>query len=498
MIQMKNSVLVAVVCLLVVSSFGERPSAAAENWFEIKSPNFTVWANANDRATRTVVLQLEQIRHVAKNLWPWIQVDLPKPMVVLALKDEPSMKMMAPSYWEVKGGVRPVSVWVTAADRHYIAIRTDTRSRDDVMVNPHSSAYFSYANLILSSSFEVAPPLWLTRGLAGVWSNTLVRNDDVIVGAAIPWHLERLRERRLPLKTLLDADRRSSVLRNDEEMRAFDAYAWGFVHYLVFGDEGVHAPKLNAFIVALKNGRAPNDAFAATIGSIEEYERNFITYVNRSLFSAARVRVDVGLDRERFPARPLSPVESAVAKASFHVAMRRPAEARALLDQALALDAQSSAAVSVEAMMLDRGGNVDGARAAYARAVELGTNEPYALYRWSMLNIAASDDITRERIEQSLGKAVELSPSFAAAHASLAEVRAILKRPSPTIVTHMQKAVSLEPSNPWHRIIASRVLARLNSPEEARKAAESALKLADDDPAARKEAGRILALLAGR
>lgn len=130
--------------------------------------------------------------------------------------------------------------------------------------------------------------------------------------------------------------------------------------------------------------------------------------------------------------------------------------------------------------------------------MELGTTNPYALYRWSMLNIAAADDTTRERIEQSLARAVDLSPSYAAAHASLAEIRAILQRPSPTIVVHMQKAVALEPSNPWHRIIAARVLARLDAPAEARKAAQSALRLADDDAAARKEAERILANLANK
>jgi hypothetical protein len=54
------------------------------------------------------------------------------------------------------------------------------------------------------------------------------------------------------------------------------------------------------------------------------------------------------------------------------------------------------------------------------------------------------------------------------------------------------------PGESWHRIIGSRVLARLNALEEARKAAQAALKLADDDAAARKEAERILAILANK
>lgn len=265
-----------VVCLaLTALMFSSTAGAAAENWFEIKSPNFTVWTNANDGSTRTLVWQLEQIRNIAKNLWPWMKVDLPKPLVVIALRNEQSMKELAPRYWEVKGGVRPASVWVTAPDSHYIAIRTDIRQRDDVMVNPHTSAYFSYANLVFTSSFAGTLPVWLSRGLSGVVSNTLVRESDVVIGAAIPWHLERLRERPRPLRQMLGVTRLSPELRDEVGLQHFDAQSWAFVHYLMFGEQGVNAPKLNAFVAALERGESPDSAFAGTIGNIDDYERAF-------------------------------------------------------------------------------------------------------------------------------------------------------------------------------------------------------------------------------
>ena len=62
----------------------------------------------------------------------------------------------------------------------------------------------------------------------------------------------------------------------------------------------------------------------------------------------------------------------------------------------------------------------------------------------------------------------------------------------------MHKAVALEPANAWHRIVAARVLGRLGALEAARKAAEGALKLADDDASAKAEAERLLALLKER
>lgn len=173
----------------------------------------------------------------------------------------------------------------------------------------------------------------------------------------------------------------------------------------------------------------------------------------------------MGIDRARFPARQMSAVEAALARASFHVATRRTAEARALIDEAAKLDPKSPGVSVVEGLLLDQGGNVEGAKAAYASAIELGTDHAYVLYRWSMLTWRGADTATLEMVEKHLARAVELTPNFAAAHAALAEARAILKRSQVAIVAPMHKAVALEPSNPWHRLAAARVLVRLSAPE---------------------------------
>ena len=115
----------------------------------------------------------------------------------------------------------------------------------------------------------------------------------------------------------------------------------------MFSEEGRNAPKLNAFVGRIEQGQPADEAFAVAIGDIGAYERAFANYVNRSLFSAARIGLDVNLDRARFPARKMAPVETAVAKASFHVALGRTVEARALIDQASALDPSSPLPVAV-------------------------------------------------------------------------------------------------------------------------------------------------------
>jgi tetratricopeptide (TPR) repeat protein len=490
---MKRFVYAATVCLALLAFTPTPVSAAPEKWYEIKSPHFTVWSNADDGNTRKLVWQLEQIRSVIGSLWPWAKVDLPKPMLVIAPKNEQSMKQLAPQYWEVKDGIRPASLWVGGADQHYLVIRSDVRGNDTERLNPHITAYFSYVNLILQANFNQRIPVWFARGLAGVMSNTLVRDDHILLGSPIPWELERLREhQRMSLKQLVGITRDSPQYKQQDGIADIDARSWAFVHFLMFADKGAHRPRVNQLADLLGKGVEPAAAISEALGSVEDFETPLHHYVQRSLFMMLKTQVDASVPRDRFAARLLDRAESAAGRALFHVAMRRPAEARILVEEARKADPTISGAYVAEAVQFDMAGDRSQAKAAYAKAAELGTSSAYALYRSAVSNWPKPDDATLRQMEANLSKAITLNPSFAAAYASLGEVRAALKQPAPSIMPQLAKAISLEPSSPWHRLAAARVLWMLGSMDEARKTAEAALAIAVDDDA-RAEVTRLLA-----
>src|SRR5438874_3134376 len=110
---------------------------AAEQWIEVKSAHFIVTSNSGQGSATTLAWQLEQIRSAIAALWPWARLDLPKPLTVIAVKDENAMKALAPGYWERKGGVHPASVWVGGVDQNYLAIRTDVPADDTLTTNPY-------------------------------------------------------------------------------------------------------------------------------------------------------------------------------------------------------------------------------------------------------------------------------------------------------------------------------------------------------------------------
>jgi hypothetical protein len=177
-------------------------------------------------------------------------------MVVIAAKDEQAMKALAPKYWEQRGGIRPSSVWVSGADRHYMAIRADLHGDDTNFVNPYTSSYFSYASLIIAASFNRPLPPWFLNGLAGVLSNTIVRSNYILLGPPIPWHLDALRQdQRFFLKQLVSITDESPEYVRESGRERFDAQAWAFVHLLMFGEQGKYQTAINRFSSLLSSRR---------------------------------------------------------------------------------------------------------------------------------------------------------------------------------------------------------------------------------------------------
>jgi tetratricopeptide (TPR) repeat protein len=468
---------------------------AAEDWIEVKTANFTVVSNAGDRSTRKLAWQLEQVRSAMRALWSWAKPDLNKPLSVIAVKDEESMRSLAPRFWEVRNAVRPASVWVTGPDQHYLAIRTDIEIDTKGTINPYLTAYSSYVSLVLSQSFDRELPQWFLRGFSDVLGNTVVKDDHLLLGAPTPWSLDILRGRPLlTLSKLLAATRLSRELTEAERRQVFDAEAWALVHFLMFGDNGKRSGGLNAFAKLVIAGTDPSAAFAEALGPIEALEASFRVYIQRNIFSFARVNLDVGVERERFPVRLLAAAESASARALFHAAMGRIADARASIAEARKADANAAASYTAEGLLLDRQQNRDAAKVAYARAVELGTSSAYAHYRLASLKWETnpSPELQAE-IDTLLSKAIERNVRYAAAYAWLGDIRAA--RGAPSGMGLIRRAIALEPREARHRLRAAHVLIREGRPAEARIEAQAALKLAEDEQE-RRDAQELLERIA--
>jgi tetratricopeptide (TPR) repeat protein len=468
--------------------------AAERPWIEVASPRFFVVSNSGEKEARRFAWQFEQVRSVFKEIWPWARTDSGRAFVVLAVRDETTLKRLAPQYWERKGGMRPVGVFVGGADRDFVALRTDVAEPDDVGVNPFITAYEGYAHIVLNASFPGSLPRWYQHGLGELFGNTVVRPKAVHVGRLIPWHLQTIGERaRLPLRELLAAERGSSHFSDSSRRQVFDAHAWMFVHYLVFGENGSNLIRFNRYSALLRNGTEHGRAFTEALGDVEALDRGLALYLSRRLYSYALFKVDVNVDRETFPTRTLSPPEVAAARASFHAARGRNDDARALAAEARQAAPDLAAAYEVEGVLLEQEGKGDEALRAFARAAELGSRSFHVHHHLALLLWTPDPDgPTAARIVTSLEKAVQLNPGSAHATAFLADIK-VESAPAEAVLL-ARRAVELEPGSPHHRLTLARVLGRAGQREAGLREAERGLQMARE-AADRKRAQELIAWL---
>ncbi len=471
------------ISLAVVSAVFFGASLTAQRaWVEVKSPHFIVASDDGEKSARDIAWQFEQIRAGIQTVWSWARVDFDRPVLVLVARDENSMKALAPQFWEERGGVRPGSVSANGSDRHYIAVRGDAKAVDTAGVNAYVNAYWAYTSVVLATGSRRELPLWFSRGLADVMSNTIVRESFVQVGQPIPWHVQRLRSggERLRLRELITLDRNSPWVTDGARRPVWDAQCWALMHYLMFADDGAHRSQLDRFVTLLGEGKAAPDAATLAFGDLDAIDKGVNLYIKQELFGYVQIKADLNVKREGFATRVLSPAEAAATRAAFHAAMRRPVEARALIDEARKLDPNLPAPYEVAGILADAERKTEDARAAYAKAAELGSTNFYAYHRWAVLMGRPADAEGRAQVERSFTRAVELNSSYMPSHALLADVKTQLGHPDEALVL-AARAVSLEPGRTQGRLALARALAAASRFAEAQKEAREGLAVAVSD-----------------
>src|SRR5665647_1296602 len=139
-----------IVLLLASRAF---PQGKTQKWTEVQSPHFTVVTNGSERQGRRLAYQFEAIRSVFEKTLG-LRVESGKPFVVMAFKDEKSMRAAMPEYWEKKGQAHPAGWFMPSGDKIYAVIRLDAGGED-----PYSIVYHEYTHMVLHLN-ERSLPLW--------------------------------------------------------------------------------------------------------------------------------------------------------------------------------------------------------------------------------------------------------------------------------------------------------------------------------------------------
>jgi len=261
----------------------------------------------------------------------------------------------------------------------------------------------------------------------------------------------------------------------------FDAQSWGLVHYMLFARAEDRVDRVNAVAKLLLSGRPSVAALEEVYGSMRTLEADYIQYLKKPLFPYSRLKAETRIVAKDFAARSVGDPEALAARASFHVAMNRPADARTLIAEARKSAAPPLGGVEAEAMLLDREGKRDEALAAFLKAEEQHSENFFVHYRLATLTFP--DTQTTESLaplEARLRRAVELNDVHAPSLGLLANIL-VTRNQADAALVFAKKAASLEPGDLQARVALARALWAGGQRPEAMGHARAALSLAQSD-----------------
>lgn len=444
--------------------------AAERAWVEVKSANFVVASNAGEKQARRAAGQFERIRTVFQKGLN-VRVDPGKPFIVIAVRDEKSLKEILPRFYERKDLMHPAGVFQAGREKHYVAMRMDAPGEQ-----PYHTVYHEYVHMIVNLNFQ-SLPAWLNEGLAEFYGNSVIEDKQVGVGRPGLWSLRLLQQNKLlPLATLLALDHFSPHYNERDKVSIFYAQSWALTHYLVFVDKN---RKLKLLLQELAKQTADIEAARLALGDLKDLEQKLDEYVRRSSYAYWHIQMPTELDESKFQTRELTEAESAAVRGDFLVHSSRPKEAARFLEEALRLDPRLAGAHESMGLLYLKSNQQKKAIDCFLKALNLNSQSYLAHYYCGAHRVWNDADAgSGPPAEVALKKAVELNPNFAPAYAALAALYSKSGEQMALALDMALKASRLEPGDITYRVGVGDILLNLARFAEAEKLGQALLAAA--------------------
>jgi tetratricopeptide (TPR) repeat protein len=464
-------------------------------WIELRSPNFVVVTNAGERQARRTAYQFEMIRAVFREYFGKKQESDEQPVIILAAKDENTLKGLIPEFWAQKGASHPAGMYLGGSDADYIVLRLDV-SLNQQAYEPFEPVYHEYVHY-LTRQFIAHLPLWMVEGLAEFYGNTRITDKSVSLGTPSTSNLEILHDQRvLPVSVLFEIDPSSPYYHEQNKTSVFYAESWALTHYLFARDWHEHTHRVSDFIKLSASGVDPKDAASRTIGDAKTLDEPLRNYTNNSSFTAVKLEPPK-IEEGGFRVRPVTETEALAVRADFMAHDRHYVEAQQMLQQALLADPKLGIVYDSLSFLALQKGNAADAEKWSSEGLALDSHDYRAnyYYAWSLLKGRSIDEALLAKAEASLRAVLKGNPGFVPAYDAMAYVLAMGHEKEKLGEAYMMalQAVDREPGNVQHRLRMVEVLERQQRAEDAVRVATLAQSMAKTP----QEAQAVSAALAG-
>ena len=444
------------VALLIILIASMQSAARVKPWLETVSPHFRVLTDGSESDGRHVAHEFEQIRAVFAQQFHGFRLDTGAPLLILAPKDETSMKALAPEFWKRKGA-KPAGFYERGWEQQYAVIRLDQVGPDGYEV-----IYHEYIHALLHMNFRWLP-VWLDEGLAEFYGYTRFQGDKTYVGAP-SIRSQYLRDRTLiKIETILKVDQSSPYYHEPDKTQLFYAEAWALVHYLTFGPGMGNGDRLNQYYALLQGGMDETKAFTQIFGEFKSLDNQLLEYTLKFSFTAALFKSSDPQEAKSYAVRILTPAESEAQLGLFHFYHRNKELAQTMFEASVQDDPKLGLAHEGLGFLDFEDGKDEDAAKEFAQAYELDHKLYLSLFFKTMMGSTPQDQTD---YKLTLLQILEMNHGFAPAYVELA--RMYLHSGSMTNALLMaRKASQLEPSRAGYHLLVGRILLRSGKGTEA-------------------------------
>lgn len=432
-----------ILCLLTILPAPWHVSAK-DKWVSVRSKNFLLVGNANEKEIKQVALRLEQFREAFSHLFKGVVFNTPVPTTVVVFKNDSSYRPFKPH-------ANTVGYFQAGEDVNYITLTIELHGEQD----PFAVIFHEYTHLLLNNTLR-NPPTWFSEGLAQYYSTIRISDGQkFVLGSPIGSHVSLLRENRvLPLRTLFQVDEKSPYYNERDKLSIFYAQSWALVHYLILGNNGQRLDQMSRFIELVSTNVPMEDAFRLAFSvTFDKMESELREYIRRDRYPLISGKFEQKLRSETETQIALLAEAEAQAYLGDLLLHINHADAESYLQRALALDPDLAMAHAPLGMLRVREGKDAEARKSLERAVEASSQNylihyyyAYALSRTGNTQIVtgfAPDMLAQIRV--ALKKSIELRPDYPESYSLLAFVNMMSGTNLDESIEMLQKALTTTP-----------------------------------------------------
>ncbi|MDB6169079.1 MAG: hypothetical protein JWM88_1943 [Verrucomicrobia bacterium] len=389
---------------------------------KVSTPYQTILTADSVGDAREWLIGLEAFRRHLQAMSP-MDSRMLEPMTIVVFRNEKTYRAAALPYEKEDIFTFSASRFVRRDGRFFAAVNPGREEAGRYSV-------FLQSSIWLTSSYHWPLPLWLETGLEYIYAENSTSGGRMQIGGPVDGSAQSLaRGLHMPLPQMLGMTTTSATYQAKDGH--FNAEAWAFVHFLMFGEKGANRPRLVQFMEAIQRGDdlAECEKLLAPAGMFE-LGRRFSRYVDYGVYRHETVPVDLAAIGEEVKVAAASELEVQLALGYLCLHLQGELAATPHFDRAVEIAPHDIATLEALAERANlRNDELERDR-DYAEAVQAGSKFYLAHYYnflpavQAMFGSEAAADGTdpaeaRKAVDGIKGM-LRLRPAFLAGHETLA------------------------------------------------------------------------------